>query len=292
MSTPYETPSPLDKRQLRHSFARAAAGYDKVAVLQREVGQRILERLDVVRLQPHIVLDVGAGTGVGSASLAKRYRQARVVAVDIAHPMLVQARRRAPWFRKMGYVCADAEGLPFARDCVDLLFSNLTLQWCPQLEGTLQGFERILKPGALLMFTTFGPDTLMELRASWAKVDRYSHVMPFWDMHNIGDALIRAGFAQPVMDVEHFTLTYRDIQGLLRDLRGVGSHNITPGRAPGLTGKRRLQALAATYETYRQGGKLPATYEVVYGHCWAPANRHQAHVGQPVVEVPVGDLRR
>lgn len=260
----------VDKRKVRESFERAAASYDQVAVLQREVGERMLERLDLVRTPPRTILDVGAGTGVATAALAKRYRKARVVALDIAHAMLRGARKRAPWFSGMGFVCGDAENLPLAAGRFDLLFSNLTVQWCLDLEATLREFRRVLCPGGLLMFTSFGPDTLRELRESWSRVDGRNHVNAFLDMHDVGDTLMRAGFAEPVMDVETFTLTYEDAYAVMRDLKLMGAHNVTAGRPRGLTGRRRMAAMVAAYEDLRRDGRLPATYEVVYGHAWIP----------------------
>ncbi len=265
----------VDKGKLRRAFERAASRYDQVAVLQREVGSRMLERLALVRFQPRSVLDVGAGTGICTLALAKRYRKAPVIALDIAPAMLQRARKRASWFHKIGFVGGDAESLPLGDACFDLLFSNLTLQWCVDLPRTLGEFLRVLKPGGLLMFTTFGPDTLKELRASWAAVDAYSHVNLFFDMHDIGDTLLHSGFAEPVMDVERFTLTYPNVYGVMRDLKQMGAHNVTAGRPRSLTGKRRLQAMAAAYESERRDGKLPATFEVVYGHAWAPEQGRQ-----------------
>jgi len=260
-------PYGIDKALLRGSFDRAAARYDEAAVLQHEVGQRLLERLDLVRLMPGLILDVGAGTGRATAALARRYERARVVALDLSLRMLRQARVRAP---RPWPVCGDAVRLPLPDASADLIFSNLTLQWCSDLRAVFAEFRRVLRPGGLLTFSSFGPDTLKELRASWAAVDGATHVNAFVDMHNVGDALLHTGLVGPVMDVEHFTLTYGDVHGLMRDLKALGAHNMTAGRPRGLTGKNRLRAVIAEYECYRTEGRLPASYEVVYGHAWAP----------------------
>ena len=263
----------LDKRQARQAFERAAQTYDAAAVLQQEVGRRLMDRLDLIRLQPARILDLGAGTGAFSKALLRRYRQAEVFALDIAFNMLRRARRRGGWLRKPLCVCGDAECLPFADDSVDFIFSNLALQWCLDLEPVFTELRRVLAPGGLLMFTTFGPDTLKELRASWEVVDGYTHVNAFIDMHDIGDALLRTRWAEPVMDTERLTVTYREVRTLMEDLKHQGAHNVTAGRQRGLTGKRRLRAFMQAYEGYRREGLLPASYEVVYGHAWSPRDK-------------------
>lgn len=282
-------PFRIDKRGVRASFERAAADYDRVAVLQREVGDRLLERLDFLRIAPERILDLGAGTGHLARALTKRYRRARIVALDIAHAMLLQARRRSGWWRRPRFVCGDIERLPFADHSVDLLLSSLTVQWCNALEPTFAEFRRVLRPGGALLFTSLGPDTLHELRASWAAADGYSHVNTFLDMHDVGDMLLRAGLRDPVLDVERLTLTYPDLRGLVDDLKALGAHNLTAGRARGLTGKARWQRVRETYDGFRADGLLPATYEVIYGHAWAPDTvQHAAADG---VRVPIAELR-
>jgi len=261
----------LDRRQLRVAFERAARGYDAAAVLQREVGARLLERLELTTLKPARVLDLGCGTGRHLPELRRRYAQARVVAADLALSMLAAARRRLGWWRRVPLTCADLLHLPFAAGSFELVYCNLVLQWCDDLDRAFSELRRVLAPHGLLLFSTFGPDTLKELRAAWRTVDDFNHVNRFIDMHDIGDALIRAGFAEPVMDVEHLTLTYADVRALMRDLKNIGAHNVTAGRPRALAGQRRLEKLAAAYETFRRDGRLPATHEVIYGTAWTPA---------------------
>jgi malonyl-CoA O-methyltransferase len=281
----------LPKDRIRESFNRAAARYDEAAVLQREVGKRLIERLELVRLVPEIIVDVGCGTGMTTSALLKKYRRAQVLGLDIAPNMLTIARKRAPWLHKLYCICGDAEALPLADNSCDLLFSNLTLQWCSNLDQTFREFRRVLKPGGLLLFSTLGPDTLIELRRSWQAADGYSHVNAFIDMHDIGDALVRAALADPVMDMELITLTYRDVFSLMRDLKTLGAHYVAVDRVQGLTGKGRLQAMGKAYEQFRRNdGLLPATYEVVYGHAWMPQTALSSRRNDGTAVFPVSQL--
>jgi malonyl-CoA O-methyltransferase len=277
----------IDKAAARRAFDAAAGGYDRVAVLQREIGARMLERLGCIRLDPKRVLDLGCGTGLALGGLARRCRRAEILALDFSINMLGHARRRGHWLNRPRVICADAEQLPLADDSVDLVFSNATLQWVNDLDGTFRELLRVLRPGGLLLFSTFGPDTLRELRAAWAAVDRGEHVSPFLDMHDIGDALVRARFADPVLDVERMTLTYNDVYGLMRDLKQLGAHNASSGRARGLTGRGRLAALRDAYERERRDGRLPATYEVVHGHAWVTAKAQRQFATADGVAVPL-----
>lgn len=276
----------VDKQQVRRSFSKAAERYDEVALLQREIGQRMLDRLQLVKMQPEVILDVGAGTGVATESLMRRYKKAQVLALDFAYPMLEQTRKRGSFLRKPRCVCADLDFIPLEDGSVDLIYSNAAIQWSNDLDHTFREFQRVLKPNGLLMFTTFGPDTLKELRYSWSEADGRSHVSSFLDMHDVGDALMRARFADPVMDVDRMELTYSDVTGLMRDLKVLGAHNVTEDRHHGLTGKGRLKAMKEAYEAYRSNGRLPASYEVVYGHAWAT----DAQVPEVEVHVPVNTI--
>lgn len=282
-----EAPGGVDKRQARRAFSKAADRYDEVAVLQREIGHRMIERLDLVKLQPRVILDLGAGTGYAAEALLNRYRKARVIALDFALPMLHRAGRRGAWLRRPECVCGDLERIPLADRSVDLIYSNAAIQWSNDIDATFGEFFRVLKPGGLLMFSTFGPDTLKELRSAWSAVDGYTHVSRFQDMHDLGDALVRVRFADPVMDVDRMTLTYASVSELMRDLKVLGAHNVTAERHRGLTGKGRIDAMKHAYEAFRRDGLLPASYEVVYGHAWAPETPAVAGVSF----VPVDQIR-
>jgi malonyl-CoA O-methyltransferase len=260
----------LDRRFARRSFERASKGYDACAVLQSQVRALLLSRLDFTALAPRLILDVGAGTGHASRALKKRYPGARVIAVDFALGMLrISAAQRA-WLRPFERVCADACALPFASASVDLILSNFLAHWC-ELPALFREFRRVLAPRGLLSFTSLGPDSLQELRGAWARVDPATRVHRFEDMHDVGDELVRSGFAAPVLDVERYTLQFADLPALLSDLRGAGARNATVGRPKGLTGKNKFSALAGAYETYRHQGRLPATFEVIYAQAWTPA---------------------
>ena len=279
----------IDKRAMRRAFSKAATQYDAAAVLQREVCIRMLEKLDLVRIKPQHILDVGSGTGWGTRQLGERFREADIVALDIALGMLQSARGTSGWWQKLfsgskqRFLCADAEALPLAARSVEMIWSNLAVQWCNDLPATFVEMSRVLKTDGLLIFSTFGPDTLKELRTAFASVDGYNHVNRFADMHDIGDMLVAAGFADPVMEMEKITLTYTDVKAVMRDLKNIGAHNATVGRATGLMGKAKWAHIVQNYETLRRDGRLPATFEVVYGHAWKPQPKTTAD-GRAVIK--------
>lgn len=283
----------FDHPQIRRAFGRAAPAYSAVAVLQREVESRLLEQLDYLETPPARILDLGCGPGRAWSLLRKRYPKAHTVGVDLALPMLREARRGARWWRPAALLCADVQRLPIAEQSVDLLFSNLCLQWAEDLPATLAGFRRLLRPGGMLLFSTFADATLGELRAAFAEADPDgAHVSPFLPMQRIGDALMAAGFRDPVLDADRFTLTYRDPRELMRELRTIGAGNALAGRRRSLTGKQRMQRMLSAYERFRDGDALPARYEVCYAHAWGPApGQPRREGGAEIATFPADRLR-
>ena len=279
----------FDQNRVRRAFDRAADDYQQFAVLQNEVCKRLLEKLAIVKISPQMILDAGTGTGYAVPSLYARYKKAQIVTLDLSENMLRKADQQGSFLRSPHAVCADIEKLPFADNSFDLVFSSLSMQWCNDLNAAFVEAKRVLKPGGLYVFTTFGPDTLKELRYSWSKVDTGNHVNQFVDMHDIGDALLQDGFAEPVMEAEMLTLTYDSVDGLMHDLKAIGANvtvaasasetggDVAKGQpakgqvAKGLGGKSILQSVRQNYEKFRQDNLLPATYEVIYGHAWKPA---------------------
>jgi malonyl-CoA O-methyltransferase len=259
----------LEPHWVRRSFDRAAKTYDAAAVLHTEVRENLLQRLQLTTLEPRVVLDAGAGTGHASRALKRRYPKAQVIALDSSQKMLQEAKRQQSWLRPFGRVCADAELLPLADGSIDLIVSNLLLQWCNP-DAVFAEFRRVLAPHGLLSFSAFGPDTLRELRAAWKEVDSHSHVHQFIDMH---------------------TIQYLDVRKVAADLKATGAHNATAGRAKGLTSTRKFAAMQAAYESFRQDGRLPATYEVVFAHAWVP--EHSAHRGSAdAASVSLEEIKR
>jgi malonyl-CoA O-methyltransferase len=259
---------PLQRAAIARAFSRASGSYDAAARLQAVVRTELLSRLDGVSVAPAVVVDLGAGTGIATQQLKARYRKAQVLAVDIAPGMLAAVGRRSRFWRPLRRVAADAMSLPLRAQSVDLVFSSLMFQWCEEPDVAFAEVQRVLKPGGLFLFSSFGPDTLRELREAWAQVDRAVHVNAFIDMHDLGSALQRAGFAEPVLDVDRHVLHYADARALMRELKAIGAHNVNADRARTLTGPGRLKRMEAAYEARREPQGLPATYEVVYAAAW------------------------
>jgi len=291
----------LDKRRIRTNFARAASRYEMAAVLSREVCSRMLERLDLVRLDPAHVLDAGSGTGLAARSLAERYPHAQITRVDLSLPMLQVEQRAASWAGALrglfgrtpsAAVCADFERLPIRNTAMDLVVSNLALHWSSAPELPLAELQRVLRRGGLLMFSTLGPDTLKELATAGVDGRGRSPVHRFIDMHDVGDLLVKAGFADPVMDMEYLTLTYPQVEDLFRDLRETGSMSARAD-AVGLRTPRWRSRLAQRYEQLRTDGRLPATFEIVYGHAWKPEQGPRVTAdGRAVIRVDMPRSKR
>jgi malonyl-CoA O-methyltransferase len=282
----------LDRAGVRASFDRASASYEAAAGLQARVAAELLERLAVFAFAPGVVLDLGAGTGRVARELKRRYRRALVIALDLAPGMLREARRYQQWWRRFERVCGDALRLPLADASVDVVFSSLMLQWCEPLDTALAECRRVLKPDGFFAFSTFGPDTLHELRGAWASADGYNHVNHFVDVHEVGDALVRAGLMEPVLDVDRVEVGYPDALSLMRDLKAIGAHNVTAGRPRALAGRARLKRMQDAYEAFRRDDRLPATYEVIYGASWGAAGRRTAPAIAGEARIAPGSIRR
>jgi len=276
----------LDRAAIRRSANRASTRYDESAVLAAHLRDELARRLEWISFVPGAVLDLGCGTGHGAAVLAARWPSARVIALDASPAMLAQAAQRNDSDR-IERLCAEAEAIPLPDASIDLVYSNLMLPWCEDIDTVFAEIARILAPQGLFTFTTLGPDTLVELRSAWRAAGGGDALHPFTDMHNLGDGLVRAGLAEPVLDVSRYTLTYTDVTAVLRDLKATGSQNAAVKRARGLTGRGRLRALEAAYEGFREAGVLPASYEVVFGQAWGAVSRpgRDGEFAVPVSEI-------
>ena len=278
----------LHEDDVRRVFNRAAATYDDAAVLQLEVGKRLLYRLNYLRIEPIQVVDLGTGTGLALGALHRRYPAAQIIGIDIAEGMLHRARQRGGPSRLLA---ADASALPLANHSIDLIYSNLMLPWCSKPECVWAEIERVLRPGGVMLCTTLGPDTLTELRTALATLDSTEvHVHAFIDMHDIGDALIRHRLADPVMDTERLRVDYASLEDLIDDLRRTGSSNIAAGRRRGLNRCITPAALTRHYPGTDHNGRVSATVEVVYGHSWAALEHTHAAVPSEVF-VPLAALK-
>ena len=308
----------FDHRQVRRAFSRAAHHYDDAAALQREVGSRLLESLDYYdeRAQreaqggkprsPQRVLDIGCGPGHAAVQMQQRWPKAQVIALDLALPMAREAHDNARQMRPAASnpvsrllasrpqpLCADARALPLADGSVDVLFSNLCLQWIEDLPAVFAGFRRVLRPDGLMVLSTFGPDTLWELREAFSHADSAPHVSPFATIAQFGDALIAAGFKDPVLDRDEFRLQHDSLADLMRELRTLGATNALSTRRRSLTGRARFARAAQGYEPMRRDGRLPATWEVITAHAWGPQPGTPIRIGGvdevavPVSRIPI-----
>jgi malonyl-CoA O-methyltransferase len=252
------------KRMVSRSFGSAAPRYDGFARLQTLTGDRLLGFVAEQR-SAHRLLDAGAGTGALTGRLGELYPSAKLIALDLAEGMARHIRYRFPPERVHLVVCADCEALPLADNSVDIVFSNLTLQWCTDLSAVFSEFCRILTPTGVLAFSTFGGDTLKELRLAWQAVDRYTHVNRFTDEQSLRRLLQRAGLREAKLESSAAEIQYPSVYHLMRELKGLGAHNVTAGRPRHLTGKGSLRKMISAYEGLMQGGQVMASFEVIRG---------------------------
>ena len=284
----------MDRRAARHGFDRAAGSYAQASVLQRELARRMAERLDYVKLVPRAVLDLGCGIGADLPVLEYRYPNAAIAGCDLSFAMLARVPRDRSWMRRMlgrrkndALVCTDAGRLPFRTGTFQLVWSNLALDWADDLGEAFAEVLRTMEIGGLFMFSLCGPDTLKELRRAFLAADAKPHVHRFIDMHDVGDLLVSRGFADPVTDMEMITLTYDRVEDLLGDLRRAGAVNADAERRRGLTGREGWKRMLMAYEAMRHEDRLPASFEIVYGHAWKPEPRRTAD-GRSVVRFERG----
>jgi len=258
----------LSRRDIRRRFDRAAARFAEHDVVHRRVMDSLVERMEPMRLAPERILDLGAGAGASSRRLSKLFRRRRIVSLDLSQEMLVRARRARSRFARIREVQADATRLPFAVGSFDLVVANLLLPWIGDPAPLFGEIARVLRAGGAFVFSTLGPDSLQPLRDAWAEVDAGLHVHSFPDMHDVGDALVRARLRDPVIDVDRLTLAYRDTADLLRDLSATGGRNCLANRRTGLTGKGRFRQALSALERRFEAGTLAVGLELVYGHAW------------------------
>jgi malonyl-CoA O-methyltransferase len=256
-----------DARAARRVFNRAAGGFDAASVVHDLTRDRLLERLDFVRLAPSTVIDVGCATGRGGLRLAARYPDARILAVDTSLPMLRAARSRCADVAAVRPVGGDAEKLPIDDGAIDLIFANMLLPWTRPRQVFLEA-ARVLSKGGLLLFATLGPDSLEQVRRAWAAVDDGVHVHASFDMHDLGDLAVASGLAEPVVDVDRIALTYKDVDSMVRDLRSWGATNVAAGRRRALTGRRRWEGFTRALDASRRGDRITVTMELILGQAW------------------------
>lgn len=256
------------------SFNQHANTYEQAAIVQQEIGRRLFERLDYLKINPRYVLDLGCGTGVLTAQLKKKYPKALVVGMDLAAVMLVQAKNKQRFWRKWPLVNADMSALPFGDGLFDLVFANQVVHWSDSMDKVFRDVSRVMRQDACFMFSTLGPDTFIELKQAWSSADAYGHANVFVDMHLIGDALLHERFLDPVVDMEYLTVNYSSFSQLITSLRKQGVRNINAQRNKGLTGKAAWQKMERAYQAQCVQEKYPLTYEVVYGHAWK-GNSHR-----------------
>lgn len=273
---------------VRRRFDRAAATFDDSDFVHKATRDGLLARVEPMVVQARTVLDLGAATSSAMPALRKRFRRSRVVAMDLSAAMLEKGRRKQSWFERSSSIQADATAIPLADNSVDVVFANLLLPWLNDPPRAFEEINRVLRDEGLFVFSTLGPDSLLTLRQAWQTVDNDEHVNRFADMHNVGDAIVRSGLRDPVLDVDRLSITYEEPGALFRDLTGAGARNSLAGRRRALTGKHRFDAMKQALFPTAANGPLALDLEIVYGHCWAgPARPDGGVYGVDAGQIPV-----
>lgn len=258
----------LRRRDIRRRFDSAAAGFDDADFVHSVTRDGLLQRLEPMLVQADTIVDLGCATGSACPLLARRFRRSRVLGIDLSANMLQALKRKQSWRSKTAAVQADACALPLADNSIDVVFSNLLLPWIDDPDAVFGEVARVLREGGLMLFATLGPDSLRELRRAWQGVDPGPHVNAFLDMHDLGDAAVRAGLRDPVLDVDRLAVTYADTAALFRDLTAAGARNCLRDRSKSLIGRGRFAAMTDALEAGRSSGRICLDLELVYGHCW------------------------
>lgn len=266
----------LDSRQVRRRFDRAAAGFDDADFVHAVTRDGLLSRLEPLVIEASTVIDLGSATGSASRALRDRFGRVHLISVDLALGMLRQGRKKRAWFANSSFVQATAAALPFAAQSVDVVFANLLLPWVDNPAPVFSEIARILRKGGVFAFATFGPDSLLEIRRAWSQVDNNAHVNPFMDMHDLGDGLLKAGFADPVLDVDRLTISYDSAEKLFADLTAAGGRNALRQRNPSLVGKQRFRRMVDALQSSGTDGKITLNLELVFGHCWGAGRKMDA----------------
>lgn len=283
------------KLQIKKNFEKAAKSYNQYAVLQHEVGRRLIDRLELIKVNPANILDLGSGTGHTSNKLIEKFPNANFFLNDLAFNMLNISKHELSK-ENIFHINSDMEVLPISDNSMDLIFANLSFQWSFNLEKTIKECYRILKPNGLLIFTTLGIDTLWELRSSWHKVNEsFHHTNQFLDMHNLGDGLMKSRFASPILETKNITLTYSKLIDVMQDLKKIGANTIinSENQKKSLLGKTEFRNLEAEYSKLKSNNKFPATYEIIYAHAWKLSDKDKPKAKHPEVSetlIPVEQL--
>lgn len=273
-------PAQLVLRDVQRRFDRAAKSFDNTDFVHRHTFAGLLQRLSPALIKPSCILDLGCATGTGSRQLAKQYRRARVISFDTSAAMLRLARRKRTRLSKLTELRGDASRIPLRDGSVDLVFCNLLLPWVNDLPACLAEIGRVLQKGGVFAFATFGPGSLGEIRTAWNSLDQDWHANAYPDMHDVGDALVRAGLREPILDVDHLRVTYPNPDSLYQDLTNSGARNSLRNRRKTLTGKQRFRQMEKNLGAEAENGALALNLELVYGHAWG---------GGP--QLPAGEFR-